>query len=164
MKKKNQVFILLIVLFLAIVLFLYYTRQLKITEGVENNEDTGDTVAEDTGDTVVEDTGDIVAEDTGDTVTEDAGDEATMSSRSLKKKPENSDKYYSDGQSKGKIITGEYIPMSSKNLHSVSTVVQDLENDFDKAIPIINKEGKSLSRRLNALSTRVAAIQRSEPV
>jgi len=161
MKKKNQVFILLIVLFLAIVLFLYYTRQLKITEGAENNEDT---VAEDTGDTGDEDTGDTGDEDTGDTVAEDTGDEATMSSRSLKKKPENSDKYYSDGQSKGKIITGEYIPMSSKNLHSVSTVVQDLENDFDKSIPIINREGKRLSQRLNALSNRVATIERLEPV
>jgi hypothetical protein len=156
MKKKNQVFILLIVLFLAIVLFLYYTRKLKITEGVdedtedaENNDDTGDAVDEaDAGDE-----GD--AEDEGQAV--DTKDFKT--SRSLKKQPEKSNKYYSEGQSKGNIITGEYIPMSSKNLHSVSTVVQDLENDFDKSIPIINNEGKRLSQRLNALSKRVASIE-----
>jgi hypothetical protein len=161
MKKKNQVFILFIVLFLAIVLFLYYTRKLKINEGVENKKDTEDEVYEDTQDEVYEDTQDADYEDTEDADYEDTGYEGKavdtkdpQTSRSLTKSPENT-----EGQSKGNIITGEYMPISSTNPNSVSTVVQDLENDFDKAIPIINNEGKSLSRRLNALWKRVARLE-----
>ena len=61
-----------------------------------------------------------------------------------------------DGQ-----ITGEYIPMSKSNNHSVSTVLEDLEQDFDAAN---TKELPKLSRRINALDERISALERNQNV
>jgi len=69
------------------------------------------------------------------------------------------DNEYASGQKSGGVITGEYIPMSKQNKHSVSTILRDLENDFDREIPIIKTQEKKLSETLNALQLRVAKIE-----
>jgi hypothetical protein len=55
--------------------------------------------------------------------------------------------------------TGEYIPMSSSNGHSVSSVLADLERDFDSTN---TEEIPRLSRRINALDERISALERNQ--
>jgi hypothetical protein len=59
-----------------------------------------------------------------------------------------------------KVPTGEYIPMSSTNTKSVSTVLRDLEKDYDKEVPATKKEQKRQSQRINALQKRLADQER----
>jgi hypothetical protein len=116
MKKNNQVYVLLIISFLAVVIFLYYTHRLKITEG-----------------------------------------QTTLSEVGTK-------------LGKTRQTTGETIPMSSKNINTITSVLEDLENDFDSDIPEIRAdiprrqaEEVRLSQRINALDGRISEFEKNMP-
>jgi hypothetical protein len=109
MKKNNQIYILLIISVLAVVIFLYYTHRLKITEGAETLDD------------------------------------------------------YSAEQADTDPIRGDVIPMSEGNLHTVTSVLEDLENDFDSDVPKIKAEEVRLSQRINALDGRISEFEKNMP-
>ena len=133
MKKNKQVYVLLIILFLAVVLFLYCTHRVKFLEGLPGDQSGGS----------------------------DADYSILMSDITVKNKGTRGGKMTTDAPVEA---TGEYIPISSLNQHSVSSVVQDLEDDFDAAIPVINDNDKILARRINALNKRISEIELSAPI
>jgi len=153
MKKINQIYALLIILFLAVVLFLYYTHQVKFLEGLD-----GEGEEDGMGDDVKEEDG-MGDDEIGDAAS-GIGLNANSYTPNIKLRKEGSRGGGILSKTNGE-ITGEYVPMSSKNQHSITTVLQDLETDFDKAMPEINKNDKLLSQRINALQNRVADVERS---
>lgn len=109
MKKNNQVYVLLIISFLAVVVFLYYTHRLKITEGAETLDE------------------------------------------------------YSTEQDNTDPIRGDVIPMSDENLHTITSVLEELEADFDNDVPKIKAEDVRLSQRINALDGRISEFEKNIP-
>ena len=94
---KNQNYVLLIILCLAVVAFLYYSYRVKIKEGAQGDdteEATGDDTEEATGDDIeeaTEDAADEPTEDAADEPTEDAADDAgddTSGAKRSKKDPQ----------------------------------------------------------------------------
>jgi hypothetical protein len=162
MKKNNQVYVLLLILLcLAVFVFLYYTHRVKFLEGL-GGEDETDEVVDDGTDEVVYDGTDEVVDDGTDEVVDDEADGV-----------DGADESETVYESTGK-MTGKNIQMSETNSKSVSSVIQDLEKDYDTAIPLIeNKietnyteikdESKDLSKRINAVDRRLAEFLRSVP-
>jgi hypothetical protein len=170
MKKNNQVYVLLLILLcLAVFVFLYYTHRVKFLEGL-GGEDETDEVVDDGTDEVVYDGTDEVVDDGTDEVVDDGTDEVVDDEADGVDGADESETVY---ESTGK-MTGKNIQMSETNSKSVSSVIQDLEKDYDTAIPLIeNKietnyteikdESKDLSKRINAVDRRLAEFLRSVP-
>ena len=173
MKNKNRI-IIWALLFLAIVIFLYYVYQIKTIEGARSNDEFAEEVDGGVDELAEEVDGgvDELAEEVDGGVDEVDGLAEVEDELAGDNEPKGYE--YTARTNKGKEIeksvstvsdpgnvTGENIPMSKTNNKSVSSILSDLEKDYDGAIPKINAEIKKMSNVNNKLSADLTDLKRS---
>jgi len=166
MKSKNRI-IIWALLFLAIVIFLYYVYQMKTIEGATINDDEvdGELDGELDGefDELAEEVDGLDGELDGldgevDGLDELAGNNEPETTRTKKgKEIEKSGSIVPDPGN----VTGGNIPMSKTNNKSVSSVLSDLEKDYDGTIPKINAQITKIGNRNNKISADLSDLKKS---
>jgi hypothetical protein len=161
----------MIIVFLAVISFFYYIYQFKFKESFAVDQGADDLGDENLLDNY--DEGDDLEGDNleGDDLEGDDLEGDTQEGDDLEGDNLEGDTQEGDTQ-EGDEITGMNIKMSKTNSNSLSSVLQDLEKDHDSEIPSIKNiiktkddetksEAKNLSKRINALQSRIADVQRS---
>jgi len=161
MKKTSQIYVLLIVLFLAVITFFLFAHKFKFSEGlyptVDPTEDP--TIGPTIGPTVdpEEDPEGDQEEDPEAEPEEDptVDPEANYTITNKVKRGVGATEYTESNGSElvlgGNVITGQNISMDKDNKHSISSTLQGLEKDFDTDIPKIFKKISSIEKNVAKL-------------